>query len=198
MRNKLSNLQKIKLMEVFYFTGSGNSRCMAEFAAQALDVEAKALELWPKSTGILFLISLFGRGSGTKAAKAMVRPGEPVLLFGPVWGGLLIAPLRGVLSLCRKRKAPVVLVLSCGSPDEKRYSKWGYQKVLDAAKKVAGEWLFWATAVPVSLGLDPMPEDKELMHYRLEEKGLSKAQKERIMESVHRLRQTKSAAISEP
>lgn len=92
----------------------------------------------------------------------------------------------------------MVLVLSCGSPDEKRYSKWGYQKVLDAAKKVAGEWLFWATAVPVSLGLDPMPEGKELMNYRLEEKGLSKAQKERIMERVHRRGQTKNAAISEP
>ncbi len=198
MRNKLSNLQKIKAMEVLYFSGSGNSRCMAEFAAQALDVQAKAMEVWPKSTGILFLISLFGRGSGSKEANARVRTGVPVVLFGPVWGGLLIAPLRGVLSLCRKRRAPVVLVLSCGSPDEKRYSKWGYQKVLDAAQKEAGDWLLWATAVPVSLGLDPMPEEKELMHYRLEEKGLTEAQKHRIMECLERLGQIKNAAAGEP
>ena len=79
-------------MEVLYFSGSGNSRCMAEFAADALNVQAKAIEVWPKSTGIQFLISLFGRGTGAKGVDAFIRPGEPVMLFGPVWGGLLIAP----------------------------------------------------------------------------------------------------------
>lgn len=63
---------------------------------------------------------------------------DELIIFGPIWGGLLISPLRNTLKKCVRASREIHFALSCETSDEDKDNKYGYARVLNEAKKIGG------------------------------------------------------------
>ena len=79
---------------ILYFSKTGNSRFMAHKLAALLDCDAKEIIPTCDGTGILYLLSLLRVSVPTNCSSKELLRAEEIVILGPVWGGLLISPLR--------------------------------------------------------------------------------------------------------
>lgn len=140
---------------VLYHTNTGNSQFLAEKIAGALQAEVRPLQPRTSSVGWLFVLSLLKWRSGINLNKEDLAHYEEVVVIGPVWGGLLLAPLRDAIRTCRRADKPIHVAVCCGTSDDDKDKRWGYAQVLASAKKMGGDHVYSTEAFPVALVLTP-------------------------------------------
>lgn len=139
---------------VVYYSKTGNSKFLAEKAAQWLSADIMAVRPMVNRLFLLFLLSSF-----KIHIPINIRPGDlakydALLVFGPIWGGLLISPLRTVLHSCIKAGRPIHFALSCETDDAHKDDKYGYGRVLEEAKRLGGKLVKTTAAFPTSLVME--------------------------------------------
>jgi hypothetical protein len=138
---------------VLYHSFSGNNKLLAEKTATALNADILEIKSKFKGLGMRFLISWLGFGSGINISEDDLEGYDEAILWGPVWGGLLIGPLRDTIKHCVSTNTPFHLNLCCGTDESEKDSKWGYAKVLRKAEQLGEGKMISGQAFPVRLVL---------------------------------------------
>jgi hypothetical protein len=167
---------------VLYFSGTGNNRFLAAQIADELDADLRPLNPRIKSTGLIYLLSLLKWRSGIRVTAEDLQPYEEVVVVGPVYGGLLLAPMREAIRLSAKGKRPVHFATCCGISDEMKDHRYGYVQVLKAAEAAGKGYIKATAAFPVGPALPEgaNPNEKDLMAVRLSEENWTEALRRRV------------------
>ncbi len=182
---------------VLYHSSTGNNQFLAEQIADALRSDIRPLRPRFSSIFLLYLLSLLRWGSGIRLSRKDLRPYHEVVVVGPVWGGLLIAPLREAIKRTVKTGRPVHFATCCGSSDDLKDDRYGYAQVLDAALKAGKGYVKTVEAFPVVMALPPGEEAEgfEVNDIRLTEENFTPALRERLAQFVQ---QVKDSSLSRP
>lgn len=176
---------------VLYHSGTGNNAFLAKQIAEALDADFGPLQPRVSGTGLLYLCSLLKWGCGIWPAASDLEAYDEVVIVGPVWGGLLIAPLRQAIKRSVKAERPVHFAICCGTSDDHKDHRYGYAQVLREAEKAGGGYVKTAAAFPISLALpagSPQEED-DLMKVRLNADNYNGAMKKRVGQFLEQIEQ---------
>lgn len=118
---------------------------MAHKLAQLLDCEVREVVPAVDGIGFLFLLSFLRIGIRTNISAGDLQGAQEVVVLGPVWGGLLVSPLRSVLAQCNKASKRVHVAVTCETREEDKDGGYGFEQALRGARKVCGD-LLGATA----------------------------------------------------
>lgn len=136
---------------VIYYSKTGNSRFLAEQVAQQLEADIILAKPILNSIFIQFLLSSMKVGVPNNLSTRAIARYDEVVIFGPVWGGLLISPLRRILHYCIQADRPIHFALSCETSDQQKEDKYGYAGVLSEARRIGGKLLKTTAAFPTTL-----------------------------------------------
>ncbi len=135
---------------VLYYSRKGNNRFLAHKISDTLNSDI--VEIKPRLN--LFFFILTGLHFGIKPLEVDLADYDRVILVGPVFMGQFISPLKKLLHNYSSSIKKMSFVTCCGSSDEKKDDKFGYQHVFDKVKKIAGDKLLFSQALSVDLLLD--------------------------------------------
>ena len=177
---------------VTYYSKSGNNQFVAEKIAESLDCPIKEINPSFNYLGLQFLLSVFNLNTKSNIYKADLSCYDEIIVCGPIWGGLLISPLRKVIRKCLEVSKPVHFLTCCGSGDEVKADRYGYGGVLDRVAKLSPSLIRTVEAIPVVLVLTPEEaNDPQIaMKTRLSEESYTGAFRERLegfVQSVQKL-----------
>ncbi|MCA0237854.1 MAG: hypothetical protein LCH81_15870 [Bacteroidetes bacterium] len=139
---------------VLYYSGTGSSRYLAERMARELQCDIEAIR--PRWDVPFLMMS--GLHLGNKELRTDIDHYDRIVLCGPVWMGQFIAPLKSFVKKYRNHIRELVFVTSCGSSDEKKDEKFGYEQVFKQVRTLLNEKCKHCVAFPIPLVL---PEDKK-------------------------------------
>ncbi|NNF33112.1 MAG: flavodoxin family protein [Saprospiraceae bacterium] len=123
---------------VLYYSKTGNSKFIAEKVSAHLNGELKRINPLVDNVMILFLLTRLNIGIGTNISKTEMEDYDEVIVIGPLWGGLINAPLKNVLRNCFRAKKPLHFAMSCDIPEQEKDHKYGYAKAFADAKELGG------------------------------------------------------------
>ncbi|HUZ60129.1 MAG TPA: hypothetical protein VMU83_15250 [Hanamia sp.] len=126
---------------ILYYSKTGNSQFIAEKLSKELGFNSKKIIPVMDSLAVLFLLSLMKIGIPTNISKKEIEGYDEVIILGPVWGGLLISPLRNTLKKCIKASKNIHFAVTCETKDDDKDKKYGYAKVLRKAKGLGGKFV---------------------------------------------------------
>jgi menaquinone-dependent protoporphyrinogen IX oxidase len=136
---------------VMYYSKTGNSQFLAEKLATELRADLKKVTPMFKSVLVLYLLSLAKISVSTNISKKDIEKYDEVILLGPIWGGLLISPLRSMLNKAVMASKIIHFAVSCETSDEKKDSQYGYAQVLREAENIGKEFFRTTEAFSSSL-----------------------------------------------
>lgn len=129
----------MKKYAVLYYSKTGNCEFLAGKISSALVADLRKFGPAINNLILLFLLSLLKIRIPIKISKQDIAEYDEVIVLGPIWGGLLISPLRSVLKKCVKASRIIHFAVSCETSDEEKKNKYGYAQVLAEAKKIGGQ-----------------------------------------------------------
>lgn len=143
---------------VVYYSKTGSNDFLARKIAN--DLNAEIAQIKPRGNSQIFqiLLSQVNFTLGIKKLDIDLAVYEKIVLVGPIWTGKLINPLRTFLSIYSKEISRLHFVTCCGSKDENKRDKFGYELVFDRVRETIGEKCKSCTAFPIALVI---PEDKQ-------------------------------------
>lgn len=152
---------------ILYYSKSGNSKFLAERLAKELG-NSSLQRITPKVDFlfIVFLMSALKINVGTGISKKDIEGYDEVIIFGPVWGGLLISPLRSIIKKCVNASKSIHFAVSCDSSDEEKNGKYGYAQVLNVAQDLGGTFIKTTKAFPTHL----VKNESQIKNPKLSEK----------------------------
>ncbi len=136
---------------VVYYSKTGNSKFIAEKLAKDLDCDIKSITPSINGLILLFFLSIFRVRVDCGITKEDLASYDEVIVLGPIWGGLLIAPLRSVLRVCVRAKKAIHFAVSCETSETEKDGKYGYEGVLTKARKVGSTLIKTTCAFSTSL-----------------------------------------------
>ncbi len=151
---------------VTYYSNTGNSEFLAKKLAAKLECDIKRIVPKIDKVLVLFLLSLFRISIPTNITVKEMEEYDEVLMLGPIWGGLLISPLRSILKKCVRASNKIHFILTCETSEEAKNDKYGYAKVLSDAKKVGGATVIATEVFSTSL----IKGEEESKHSKLSDK----------------------------
>jgi flavodoxin len=139
---------------ILCYSKTGNSSFMAHQLARELACEVKMIRPILNSTGFILLISLFKIRIYTNISSQLLSEYQEIILIGPIWAGLVIAPLRTVLKQCVALAKPIHFGLSCETGENDKDGKCGYMQVLNSVRALGGPLVGSTAAFSTSLVKD--------------------------------------------
>ena len=124
---------------------------MAEKLAEALQCDMEMIETRFNGTGMLYLLSLLRIPISVNISDDRIKQYQEVVIIGPIWGGLLIAPLKAVLKKCIALKKPIHFAVTCETKESDKDGTYGYTQVLNKAKALGADLVKSTTAFSTSL-----------------------------------------------
>ncbi len=140
---------------VAYYSKTGSNRFLALKTAEKLGCDIE--EIKPRLNAHLLLI--MGVNMGNKKFKKNLSEYDRVILFGPVWMGKLIVPLKNFIIANKTEIKSFVFASCCGSSFEMREKKFGHGIVFKKVQEIMGDKYIHCEAFPITLIL---PDDKKL------------------------------------
>lgn len=136
---------------VLYYSKTGNSKFIAEKLSTDLYCDLKEIRPVINNLFVLFLLSLMKLGIPTNISKKDFEGYDEIIILGPVWGGLLISPLRNTINKCIKASKDIDFAVTCETKEEDKDHKYGYAKVLSEAEATGGKYVRTTEAFSTSL-----------------------------------------------
>ncbi|MBK6355191.1 MAG: flavodoxin family protein [Saprospiraceae bacterium] len=148
---KHTEKELMKKYLILYYSKTNNSKFIAERLSKELNCEMEMIESMIHNLGLLFFISLLNIPIPINVSKEKIKQYEAIIIVGPIWGGLLIAPLKSVIKKCIGLNKPFHFALTCESKESDKDSKYGYNTVLVKAKALGGNLIKSTSAFSTSL-----------------------------------------------
>jgi menaquinone-dependent protoporphyrinogen IX oxidase len=176
---------------VLFYSHTGNNKFLAKRISRALKCDTE--EIRPRMNAMFFQImfSLMGAGPGAKAFKHDLKAYDRIVLCGPVWMGRPAWPLTKVIKKHGKAVKRLYFATCCGSSDENKDDKYGYNDVLRKVKGLLPKKRIHCEAFPIGLII---PEDKKkdndyVMKARLSDKNFNGKIQERLDAFVEKVKE---------
>lgn len=187
----------MKRFIILYYSKTGNSKFLAEKLSTALSSDCKEIKPVMNKLAFLFLISLMRISIPTNISKNDFAQFTDVVIIGPVWGGLLISPLRNALNKCRNAMKNIHFALTCETGDDKKYEKYGYVHILKEAERLGGGCVKNTEAFPTTLvNNDSKPWSPKLSEkIKFTDENFTEALQKRLTDFVAKIRV--AAALAE-
>lgn len=151
---------------ILYYSKTGNSKFIAEKLSHELSCDLKKIVPIIDSVLLMFLLSLLRVKIPTNVSRKEIENYDEVIILGPIWGGLLISPLRNTLMKCIKASKNIHFAVTCETKDEEKNSKYGYAHVLKEAESLGNKFIRTTEAFSTSLvnlvhkSWSPKPSEK--------------------------------------
>ena len=136
---------------ILFYSKTGNSHFMAKKISSELNCDLERVYPWFNYTGLLFLISLLKVSIPTNISNRLIKEYEEIIIIGPIWGGLLISPMRTLIKKCNRLSKPIHFAVTCETSEEDKDNEYGYNHVLKSAKEMGGEFVKTTAAFSTSL-----------------------------------------------
>lgn len=136
---------------ILYYSKTGNSKFIAEKLLLELGCDSKKITPIIDSVFILYFLSLIRISIPTNISIKDFHNYDEIVIIGPIWGGLLISPLRTVLNKSRRASKKIHFAVTCETKDEDKNTKYGYSQVLKKARDLGGKYVLNAEAFSTSL-----------------------------------------------
>ncbi|MFN4084195.1 MAG: hypothetical protein ACK4K9_11240 [Bacteroidia bacterium] len=119
----------------------------------AVEINCEIAEIKPmfKNVVLLFLMSFLKINIPIKIEGKQLTNYDEIIIFGPVWGGLLISPLRTAIKKCIKANKKFHFAITCESGQADKDTEYGYNHVFGLLDKYAGYWVLEKTAFSSTL-----------------------------------------------
>ena len=124
---------------------------MAKKISNELNCDLERVYPWFNYTGLLFLISLLKISIPTNISNRLINEYEEIIIIGPIWGGLLISPLRTLIKKCIRLSKTIHFAVTCETTEEDCDNEYGYNRVLKSTKEMGGELVKTTAAFSTSL-----------------------------------------------
>ena len=177
---------------VVYYSNTGNSKFKAQKLANDLACDSKEISPIFNNVGFLFLLSLLKINISTNIATTDISQYDEIIIIGPIWGGLIISPLRNVLNTCVKASKTIHFAITCESKEEDKNSKYGYAQVLKKSNDLGGRLVkntaAFSTALVNSGNKPNIPKLTEKI--KITEANYSEALKLRVADFVKKIKAT--------
>lgn len=136
---------------ILCYSKTGNSKFIAEKLSQELSCDLRMVHPILNYTGILFLTSLLNISVPTNISTHDIKDYEEIIIIGPVWGGLLISPLRTILKKAIALSKPIHFAVTCGTSETDKDKAYGYARVLTSIMQLGGQWVVSTATFSTSL-----------------------------------------------
>lgn len=136
---------------VLYYSKTGNSQFIAEKLAKELSCPSKKITPIIDNIAFLFLLSLLRINIPTNISSQDIQEYDEVILLGPIWGGLLVSPLRTVIKKCIRASKSIHFAVTCETKEEDKDKKYGSSQVLKKASDLGGKYVRNTQAFSTSL-----------------------------------------------
>lgn len=136
---------------ILYYSKTGNSKFIAEKLSEELACNLKEIKPVINNLFVLFLLSLMKIGIPTNISREEIKDYDEIVIVGPIWGGLLISPLRNTIKKCIKASKDTDFAVTCETKEEDKNKKYGYAKVLRGAEDLGGKLVHITAAFSTSL-----------------------------------------------
>ena len=136
---------------ILFYSKTGNSKFIAEKLSIALAGDLKEIKPVINNLPVLFLLSIVNIGIPTNISKEDFENYDDIVLVGPIWGGLLISPLRNTIKKCIRASMNIHFAVTCETKEDEKDNKYGYTKVLRNAKNLGGKFVQTTAAFSTSL-----------------------------------------------
>ncbi len=129
----------MKNFVVVYYSRTGNNKYIAEKMAQQLECDIE--ELVPRNNSYFSLLfsSLTKMSLGNRKMESDMEKYEKVIVCCPIWMGQVITPLRSFINQNKTKIKKLIFVTCCGSDEESKNGKFGYEVVFGKVKKMMGD-----------------------------------------------------------
>jgi len=167
---------------IFCYSKTGNSRFIAEKLSGEFSCDLEMVRPILNYTGLLFLISLLKIRIPTNISTKRIKEYQEVIVIGPIWGGLLIAPLRTLLEKCIKLSKPVHFAVTCETSEDDKDTEYGYAHVLKSAMQLGGHVVRTTAAFSTTLikGYDGKRKTDINVKAKINEENFSDELRERL------------------
>ena len=158
---------------IVYYSNTGSNKYLAEQVAKRLNAPLEPIRPRFRNVPLLMISSLLGLGSAIHPFKHDTENIGKLIICGPIWMGTLIAPVRQVIKKYRDRVDHIEFITCCGSREEERDGKYGFNTVFAKAREVASGQLTYTEAFPINLVLpDELKDDADaIMKTRLNDEN---------------------------
>lgn len=167
---------------VVYYSMTSNNRCLALRIAQELGCEAYEIKTMVKPAPLLMFLSAIRVSPGIRKPPFKIGDCDCIVMCGPVWMGMLIAPLRAFVRKYRKEIRRLCFATCCGSGDEAKRSSFGYEGVFTRIRILMNGKQVLCEAFPVELVYPGgvLPEKDSAMKTRISDADFKGKLKERF------------------
>lgn len=168
---------------VLYYSQTGNNKYITKQLSDRLAADIQEIRPRFDWVPMQIFLSKIKRGSGLGFDVNKLAAYDQIVICGPIYMGMLLAPLRQAMQVCKRYGKSVYFVSCSGTSDDERATKYGYDDVFDAAREVLGGLLASTTAIPVTLAeVEKPPATPTLI--RLSDDNYSPAIEHRIDEVI--------------
>ncbi|MFZ5391880.1 MAG: flavodoxin family protein [Patescibacteria group bacterium] len=154
---------------VVYYSHTANNKFLAEKIAQELQCDCEKIEPSFNAFFWQMILSNLNLTTGLKNLQHNIADYDNIILCGPIWMGNLITPLRSFLKKYHQEIKNLYFVTCCGSKDENKDDKFGYNSVFTKVKDIIGDKCVQCTAFSINLVIpeDVKNKDEAMMKARL-------------------------------
>ena len=136
---------------VVYYSNTGNNKYLAERIAKDKDYDLSEIKPREKKFFGLLMSSILKISLGIHSSTKSIREYDAIILCGPIWIGQLISPLSDFLKKYRNDIKKLYFITCCGSGENSKDTKYGYNKVFEKIKKLMSEKLCFSEAISIEL-----------------------------------------------
>jgi flavodoxin len=141
----------MKTYLLLFYSKTGNSKFIADKLSHELMCDSKEIAPMFNNVLILYLLTLLKINIPTNISNEDIRKYDEIIIIGPIWGGLLISPLRTVINKSLKASKSIHFSVTCETKEEDKNSKYGYSQVLKKANDLGGKFFKNAAAFSTAL-----------------------------------------------
>jgi len=98
---------------------------MAKKISSELNCDLERVYPWFNYTGLLILISFLKISIPVNISNNLIKEYEEIIIIGPVWGGLIICPLRTLIKKCDQLSKPIHFAVTCEASEEDKDNEYG-------------------------------------------------------------------------
>ena len=133
-----------------------------------MGADIKSIEPVVNNTFLLVMFSMLKWGIVTNISPKKLGEYDEVIIWGPIWAGALIAPLRNVIKKCVRASKNIHFAVTCETAEKDKDRNYGYMNALSEARKIGGT--FAKTTDAFSLAI--LKEDDAIWSPKQEEKTI--------------------------
>lgn len=175
---------------VYYFSRTKNNEYLAKRVADELKCDIERIKSRNPIFVLEVLLSALKFGFGIRKVKNDPAEYKKVIVCAPLWVGSVAVSAMGFMKKYSKSVGCYHFITCCGSSDEKKNDKFGYEKIFAKLSRNVGPKLKSTTAFPIVLALPKKDRENDdlVMKTRLSDANFKDELKKRLDEFVKKIK----------